>query len=166
MCDVGVVGHCVCVSCVCAPCLFCLACVHCPCPAPHCRPVPTSPVSLAGVGDTALGNGTTPLGPAWQGTHAHITPAALNFAPHHPDTLQNATFWSGVGEGAPLARSVSLAIPIPLFICEHYSMAQQGAGHVTPCCPDPALLATGQQVLRARSCCLDHHLPLPTMPGG
>ncbi|MPC80913.1 hypothetical protein E2C01_075510 [Portunus trituberculatus] len=118
-----------------------------PPPAPH--PVQEGVGGVPGVDDdTALGNGTPTLGPAWQGTH----------------TLQNPALGPGVGEGAPLARSVSLAIPIPLFICEHYSMAQHGAGHVAPCCPDPAMLPTGQQVLRARSCCLDHHLPLPAMP--
>ncbi|XP_063847544.1 prostaglandin E2 receptor EP4 subtype-like [Scylla paramamosain] len=142
-------------------------------PAPHPAPPRASLPAQEGVGgapglgdDTALGNGIPPLGPPWQGTHAHITPAGLNSSPHHPDALQNAsTLVSGTGEGAPLARSVSLAIPIPLFICEHYSMAQQGAGHLAPCWPDPAMLSTGQQVLRARSCCLDHHLPLPAMPG-
>lgn len=134
-----------------------------PAPPPAPRPAQDGVCGAPGeAGDTALDRGTQPATPVWQGTLAHITPAGLNASPHHPDAQQNA---STIGEGAPLARSISLAIPIPLFICEHYSMEQQG--HVAPCphSPDPAMLATGQQGLRARSCCLDHHLPLPSVPG-
>ncbi|XP_050690816.1 prostaglandin E2 receptor EP4 subtype-like [Eriocheir sinensis] len=79
----------------------------------------------------------------------------------------------GGDESTPLTRSVSLAIPsfpsipIPLFICEHYTMGP-------PAVPAPLTPASQQEggVTRARSCCLDHHhhhhlpLPLPPIPGG
>lgn len=139
---------------------------------------PTQPVLPAGAGDdSGLSNGAPPpLGPSWQTSPAPQIAAPHTPPPHThpppppplppPDALLSGVVCGGGGEAVPLARSVSLAIPIPLFICEHYSMAQKGGGHAAPCYLHPEGSGMGsQQVARARSCCLDHHLSLQLQPG-